>query len=41
MKKSLKERLVKYFIENADVITSGLLFMSGSASAYTLDRSMR
>ena len=40
-KVSLKERLRKYFEENAETITAGLLFMSGSASAYNLYRSMR
>lgn len=38
---SLKERLRKYFEENAATITAGLLFMSGSANAYTLYRSMK
>ena len=38
---SLRERLRKYFEENAETITAGLLFMSGSASAYNLYRSMR
>ena len=38
---SLKERLRKYFEENAATIASGLLFMSGSANAYTLYRLMR
>ena len=40
-KVSLKERLRKYFEENAETITAGLLFMSGSASAYNMYRSMR
>ncbi len=38
---SLKERLRKYFEENAATITTGLLFMSGSANVYTLYRSMK
>ncbi|HJC75761.1 MAG TPA: hypothetical protein H9697_12600 [Candidatus Mediterraneibacter faecavium] len=38
---SLRERLRKYFEENAAMIASGLLFVSGSANAYTLYRSMK
>ena len=38
---SMKERMRKYFEENAATIASGLLFMSGSGSAYNLYRSMR
>ena len=38
---SLRERLRKYFEENAATITTGLLFMSGSANVYTLYRSMK
>ena len=38
---SLKERLRNYLAENAETITSGLLFMNGSTTPYTLYRSMR
>lgn len=38
---SLKERMKKYFEENAVTIASGLLLMSGNTSAFNLYRSMR
>ena len=35
---SLKERVKKYFAENAATITAGLLMLNGSASAYDVYR---
>ena len=35
---SLKERMRKYFTENAATITAGLLMLNGSASAYDVYR---
>lgn len=40
-KGSLKERMKKYFEENAASIASGLLLMSGNTSAFNLYRLMR
>ena len=36
-KGSLKERLRKYFVDNAETLTAGLLFMRASAKTYHLD----
>lgn len=37
-KLSLKERLKKYYEENADIINSGILFMNGNVSPYLMYR---
>ena len=38
---SLKERMRKYFEENAAVLTSGLIMLSGGGNTYNLYRMMK